>query len=180
MSYKNYLLLLASVLASCVHSADTHDQPLSSFEASSLCQKTEVALVSCQMDEPQQRMLAICHAKDLPEVYYRLGTHDKVDQGVTFTVQNPLLRWIDSSAYTTYFGFKDSDQYYNIGVPQETHGAKVFMDIFDQQGQEVANLSCINNSFVDKTLASPAIIDLDDKEIYKHGVNFPYDYYTNE
>lgn len=179
MSYKNYLLLLSLALASCVNSTENDEKPLASFDSSSLCQTTEIALVSCQMDEPQQRLLAICHAKDSQEVHYRLGTQSNMDADKAFSANAPLLRWLDSSAYTTYFGFKHNDQYYSVGVPQEAHGAKVFMDIFDKQGKEVSNLSCTDNSFAQKALASPAIIDLSDQEMYQHGTNFPYDYYTN-
>lgn len=193
MSYKIGLILLPLLLLSCIDNEDVEPThlTLTNTEAvatevsesallspSSLCQDSEIAMVSCQMDEPQARLLSICQTNATQKVHYRLGTPDNISVDKTFTEQQPLLRWVDSSAYTTYFGFQDNGQYYSVGVPQETHGAKVFMDAYDQEGQAVAHLSCTSNSFADKAVASPAIIDLSNEDIYNHGINFPYDYYN--
>ncbi len=184
MSYHIGFMLMPLMLLSCVNDNNTivYDDPLTlkSTAQSSLCQKTEIAVVSCQLDEPERRLLALCHSTDTQKVHYRLGHQGQIDSTQMFTEQKPLLRWVDSSAYTTYFGFKKSNQYYSIGVPQETHGAKVFVDIIDKHGQESSSISCVNNSFEHKMLASPAIMDLSDDEVYKQGINFPYDYYTNQ
>lgn len=54
------------------------------------------------------------------------------------------------------------------------------MDISNERGQKLSSLSWVTNSFEQNTLTSPAIIDLSDEEVYKHEVNFSYDYYKNK
>lgn len=181
MNYKGWVVFLPLILVSCVDNTQIEPNYLSSSEpmSLSLCKTTEVAVVSCQVDEPQGRMLSICHSNETQKVHYRIGIQDNINSSKEFTKHDPLLRWVDSSAYTTYFGFEKGEKYYSIGVPQETQGAKVFMDISNEKGQELYSLSCVTNSFEQKILTSPAIIDLSDEEVYKQGVNFPYDYYKN-
>ena len=194
MSYKNYLIVLPLIVVSCTSNPNIDTTPtdnnsqLKSTDSLSLCQKTEVAVVACQIDEPQGRLLAICHSNEInntnvtndgPKVHYRLGTLSNIDSSKAFTKHNPLLRWVDTSAYTTYFGFKQNNKYYSVGVPQETDGAKVFIEIFDEKGQALSGLSCISNSFEHKMLTSPAILDLSDEDVYQQGGHFPYDYDTN-
>lgn len=162
-----------------------NNSQLKSTDSLSLCQKLEVAVVACQIEEPQGRLLAICHSNEISNtnvsqtVHYRLGTPSNIDSSKAFTKHKPLLRWVDTSAYTTYFGFKQNNKYYSVGVPQETEGAKVFIEIFDEKGQALSGLSCINNSFEHEMLTSPAILDLSDEDVYQQGGHFPYDYDTN-
>lgn len=129
----------------------------------SLCIADEIPVVSCEIDEPQSRVVSICGSADSQSAIYRFGKKDKVELSKKFTSREPLKRTLVYSAYTTYFDFENNGYRYIISVPEEAYGVRAFIDVVSPNGSTNTK-ECINNSFEEKKLVSSAIIDLDESE----------------
>ncbi|MGO3889203.1 MAG: hypothetical protein ACTJHI_11075 [Psychrobacter sp.] len=142
------------------HKTETYAEEKSS---ESLCIADEIPVVSCEIDEPQSRVVSICGSADSQSAIYRFGKEDKVELSKHFTSREPLKRTLVYSAYTTYFHFKNDGYRYIIGVPEEAYGVKAFIDIVSPNGSTNTK-ECTTNSFAEKKLVSPAIIDLEESK----------------
>ena len=129
----------------------------------SLCIAGEIPVVSCEINEPQTRIVSICGSTDSQSAVYRFGKKDKVELSKHFTSREPLKRTLVYSAYTTYFHFKNDGYRYIIGVPEEAYGVRAFIDIVSPNGSTNTK-ECTTNSFAEKKLVSPAIIDLEESK----------------
>lgn len=129
----------------------------------SLCIAGEIPVVSCKINEPQTRIVSICGSTDSQNAVYRFGKKNKVELSKHFTSREPLKRTLVYSAYTTYFHFKNDGYRYIIGVPEEAYGVKAFIDIVSPNGSTNTK-ECTTNSFAEKKLVSPAIIDLEESK----------------
>lgn len=157
------------VISAC---ANTYDKSALSNETNinseaesldSLCIAGEIPVVSCEIDEPQSRIVSICGSTDSQSVVYRFGKKDKVELSKNFTSKEPLKRTLVDSAYTTYFHFKNDGYRYIIGVPEEAYGVRTFIDIVSPNSSTNTK-ECTTNSFKEKKLLSSAIMDLEESE----------------
>lgn len=138
-----------------------------------LCVSDEIMIASCRLDEKQGRVISLCSGGELGTVNYRIGTKSNVELDVAFTRTVPISRWVDVATYTTYFGFKRSGYAYVFGVPQETMGARAFLEV-NRQGALGKSYTCIDNSYGEKELKSPAIVEVEDDAV-RGGGRFPPD-----
>ena len=155
------------VISAC---ANTYDKPEFSNKtdtyaeeenSESLCIAGEIPVVSCEIDEPQSRIVSICGSADSQSAVYRFGKKDKVELSKHFTSKEPLRRTLIYSAYTTYFHFKNDGYRYIIGVPEEAYGVRTFIDIVSLNSS-INTKECTTNSFEEKKLVSAAIVDLEE------------------
>jgi hypothetical protein len=137
-----------------------------------LCQREEIMIASCQIDENLKRILSICSSGDRKSIAYRFGTKSKIEMEVDFSRHRRVSRWDDSWTHTIHFGFKIGEYGYILGVPQETYGAKAFLDV--TKGDTLIKSSqCLENSFGEKALLSEAIVDIPDAAVRDSGFIFP-------
>jgi hypothetical protein len=139
-----------------------------------LCEPDEIMIASCNLDEKINRTLSFCASTDNKKILYRFGTKSTIELIKGFSSENPVFRWIDTTTYTTYFGFRSSGYAYAFGVPQETLGAKAFLDVTNLN-RPVMTHTCTGNSFGRKSIVSEAIKDIDDNLVRGSGFIFPPD-----
>lgn len=137
-----------------------------------LCKAKEIMIASCQLDETKTRILSFCSTADKNKVVYRFGKKTNLELKVAFSGANRMWRWLDAATYTTYFGFRKGIYGYSFGVPQETYGAKAFLDI-TKGGELIRSQNCIDNSFGEKHLLSEAIHDVTDGSVRNNNFLFP-------
>lgn len=138
----------------------------------SLCASDEVMIASCHLNEKKHRVLSFCASPDKRTVSYRFGISSKIELNAVFSNESPLSRWVDVANYTVYLGFRRGKYSYVFGVPQETLGAKAFLDVA-RDYKDVMNVECTNNSFGEKRLTSKAIQDIEDENVRSNGFLFP-------
>lgn len=134
-----------------------------------LCSKKEIVVASCGVG---RKILSFCSNQDGSVVAYRYGVKTKIELGVIFSPKNPLSRWVDAATYTTYLGFRRGKYSYSFGIPQETLGAKAFLDI-SRSGSLVSSQLCTGNSAGKKNLIGDAIVEVDDNVVRDGGFIFP-------
>lgn len=138
----------------------------------SLCTSDEVMIASCHLKEKKNRTLSFCASSDKKKVSYRFGSNSKVELDTVFSIEGPLSRWVDVVTYTVYFGFRHGRYSYVFGVPQETLGAKAFLDVA-RDNKNVMSAECTDNSFGEKSLSSEAILEVEDGSIRNNKFLFP-------
>ena len=154
-------LLLSSFLSTYAYSSEE-----------TLCKADEIMIASCQIDEKKSRNLSICSDSDKEKIIYRFGRKNNIEMSVIFSRENRLSRWLDIGTYTTYFGFRKGDYGYSFGVPQQTYGAKAFLDI-TWKDRLIQNHDCVGNSFGETNLLSAAVLDVPDGSIRDNNFLFP-------
>lgn len=90
----------------------------------------------------------------------------------TFRAIRPLFRWVDKATYTTYFGFRTGEYGYVVGVPQQTFGAKAFLEVL-KLNKTIMSKTCTANSFGSERLKSVAIKELEDGSVRAQHFSFP-------
>lgn len=138
----------------------------------SLCTSDEVMIASCNLNEKKNRVLSFCASPDKKIVNYRFGFSSKIELDAVFSSEAPLSRWVDVATYTVYLGFRRGKYSYVFGVPQETLGAKAFLDVA-RDNKDVISAECTDNSFGEKNLSSKAIQDVEDESVRNNGFLFP-------
>lgn len=103
---------------------------------------------------------------------YRFGTKSKIELDAAFSSKAPISRWVDSATYTTYFGFRRAEYAYVFGVPQETFGAKAFLEVTKENRPHMSS-ECTDNSFGEKEMDSKAIQEVKDSVVRDNGFVFP-------
>lgn len=137
-----------------------------------LCTLDEVLIASCHLSEKKKRIISFCASADKNLVSYRFGLGSAVELDAVFSNEVPLSRWMDIATYTVYFGFRRGGYSYVFGVPQETLGAKAFLDV-ERGNKNVMSVDCTDNSFGEKNLNSKAIQDVEDESVRGNGFLFP-------
>jgi hypothetical protein len=149
----------------CLISSATADE-------ANLCFKEETYIGGCHLAEKKSRLLSFCAQGR--NVIYRFGSEKKLEMEYFFSKDRPLTRWVDKATYTTYFGFRSGRYGYSFGVPQQTFGARAFLEV-TQGNQTVMSRRCTQNSFGKEDLESEAIREADDAKIRISGFVFPPD-----
>ena len=139
-----------------------------------LCEPDEIMVASCRLDEKKNRILSFCASADSKTIFYRFGTGSTVELMKNFSSENPVFRWIDAATYTTYFGFRSSEYAYVFGVPQETLGAKAFLEV-TSLNRSVMSRTCTDNSFGRKSIVSEAVREIEDSVVRGADFLFPPD-----
>lgn len=137
-----------------------------------LCEPDEVIVASCRLDEKKNRVLSFCTSADSKTIFYRFGTRSTIELVRGFSSKNPVFRWVDAATYTTYFGFRSSGYAYVFGVPQETLGAKAFLEV-TSLNRPVMSRTCTDNSYGRKSIISEAIKEVEDSDVRESGFLFP-------
>jgi hypothetical protein len=137
-----------------------------------LCMEREVEVAGCVFDEVKSKQFSFCASADGERVNYRFGHSPDFEMEHIFSAKKPLLRWVDKATYTTYFGFRIGEYGYSFGVPQQTFGAKAFMEV-TQKNVTVMERECTQNSFGEENLSNESIMDVDDEKIRNNGFVFP-------
>ncbi|UOK35910.1 hypothetical protein [Pseudomonas palleroniana] len=143
-------------------------------EENSLCALAETKIASCETTKG--KLVSICSGNNKVDVYYRFGELLGTELEVKFRQEKKLYRWLDLNTYITFLGFENGGYLYVFGVPQETLGARAFLNV-RKAGSAFTyedTFTCNSNSFGDKTLASQVITDVaDDLVRTKEGLVFP-------
>lgn len=134
-----------------------------------LCLQSETVIASCRIGGKE---ISFCSAQSGGYVAYRYGVKSNIELRVKFDKKYPLSRWVDLATYTTYLGFRRGRYTYSFGMPQETLGARAFLDI-SRDDLLVASLSCAENSFGEKGLVSDAVVEVRDDLVRSNGFVFP-------
>ncbi|WP_139208485.1 MULTISPECIES: hypothetical protein [unclassified Pseudomonas] len=163
----NIKYLLGSILLMLSPTTTTAQEP-----EANLCTPNEIMIASCRLDEKKQRTVSFCSSADQKRVTYRIGTVSTMEMDVTFPEDSRLYRWVDRATYTVYFGFRVMKYAYIFGVPQETFGAKAFLDV-TKQDKDLMSRTCTSNSFGEKMLDSAAIQEVSDDLVRGNGFLFP-------
>lgn len=137
-----------------------------------LCEFDEFVVASCRLGEIRNRLVSFCGSADAKTIFYRFGTEARIELIKGFSSGDPVFRRIDAATYTTYFGFRVSKYAYVFGVPQETLGAKAFLEVTGLNG-DVMNRTCTGNSYGRKTVVSEAIEEVGDAVVRGFGYLFP-------
>lgn len=136
------------------------------------CVKNETLIAGCHLDEQKQRSVSLCSSADKETITYRFGTPEKDEMTQTFRATRPLFRWVDKATYTTYFGFRTGEYGYVVGVPQQTFGAKAFLEVL-KLNKTIMSKTCTANSFGSERLKNVAIKELDDGSVRAQHFSFP-------
>lgn len=137
-----------------------------------LCEPNEVMIASCHLSERKNRIVSLCASADGAMVFYRIGKEQNMELVNGFSKRRVLSRWVDKATYTTYFGFRLPPYAYVLGVPQQTYGAKAFLDVYrDDKG--IMLRVCTDNSFGETTFRSEAIREVPDDVVRGNGFLFP-------
>jgi hypothetical protein len=139
-----------------------------------LCYADEYMIASCRLDEAKSRILSFCAGANNKIIFYRFGTVSMTELTRLCSSENPVFRWIDAATYTTYFGFRSSGYAYVFGVPQETLGAKAFLEV-TSLNRSVMSRTCTDNSFGRKTIVSEAVREVEDSVVRGADFLFPPD-----
>lgn len=143
-------------------------------EEADLCAAAETKIASCETTKG--KIVSVCSGDNRVEAYYRFGTPLDVELEVKFHQGRSLYRWVDLNTYITFFGFRRGGYLYVLGVPQETFGARAFINV-RKAGSDFSygdTFTCRSNSFGEKMLASKAITDVVDEAVRtKEGLVFP-------
>lgn len=134
-----------------------------------LCSRKEAVIASCKIG---RKVLSFCANQDGSLVSYRYGVKSKIELGVIFNSENPLNRWVDAATYTTYLGFRRGKYSYSFGIPQETLGAKAFLDV-SRENSIIKSLLCTGNSQGMKSFSGSAIVEIDDDSVRSNKFIFP-------
>lgn len=139
---------------------------------SNLCKTSEIMIASCHLHEGKKRVVSLCASADGAMVFYRIGKEQNMELVNGFSKRRVLSRWVDKATYTTYFGFRLPPYAYVFGVPQQTYGAKAFLDVYrDDKG--IMLRVCTDNSFGETALRSEAIREVPDDVVRGNGFLFP-------
>lgn len=139
-----------------------------------LCEPDEIMVASCRLDEEKNRILSFCASADSKTMLYRFGTGSTIELMKSFSSENPVFRWVDAATYTTYFGFRSSGHAYVFGVPQETLGAKAFLEV-TSLNRPAMTRTCTENSSGRKSIVSEAIKEVADNVVRGSDFLFPPD-----
>jgi hypothetical protein len=140
---------------------------------STLCSLDEVVIASCHISA-KNKIVSFCSSSDREKISYRFGVVSKIELEAVFSNNIPLSRWVDVATYTVYLGFKRREYNYVFGVPQETLGAKAFLDV-TKGSESIMSAVCTDNSFGEKNLINTAIRDMEDESVRSNGFLFPPD-----
>lgn len=171
MNLKKIILCFFSLLLSDYTNAK-------SFNKISLCKVDEIDLVSCQINEPKKRIVSICHDKRKNVTEYKFGKKNKIELTQIFTPEKNLLRWTDVATGTVYFGFKNGQAYYSLGVPQKRYGAKTFLEVTSTNQKMLFQKECTENSFGETDKKLSTIKNVPDDKVRNGGFDFPAMFYT--
>lgn len=141
----------------------------------SLC-GAEKEIASCSIHK-EGLMVSLC-AKPTGEVAYYEADSSGIHKRYIFSSDLPLYRWLDKS-YTTYFGFDDQGKSHILAVPEERFGAKAFL-IEKEAGINIGLgifKTCDANSFGEKDLKNPVIVEVPDDFMSQSESIFPPGYY---
>lgn len=105
---------------------------------------------------------------------------NKIELIKFFDKKNNLLRWTDISTGTIYFGFKNNETLYSLGVPSEAYGSKVFLEAFTNKGKNLFEKECTTNSFGETRKKTNTIKDVEDSVIRNSGFDFPVMFFKND
>lgn len=122
----------------------------------------------------KNRVLSFCAGADKKIVNYRFGLSSKVELDAVFSSEVPLSRWVDTATYTAYLGFRQAKYSYVFGVPQETLGAKAFLDV-TKDNKDLMSAECADNSFWKKDLGTEAIKEVENEFVRSNSFIFPPD-----
>ncbi|MBH3346332.1 hypothetical protein I5O09_21640 [Pseudomonas parafulva] len=138
----------------------------------SLCSLGRDVIFTCLLDDGKGGVVSLCKGSAPLTVDYLQGTDKGIESKTVFRRDEPIFRWVDAATYTTYFGFKRAGSSYVFGDPQETFGAKAFLEL-SKSGGQVETVRCHDKSFGDKEFDSPAISDVPDEVVRGSGFEFP-------
>ncbi|KAB0568853.1 hypothetical protein JBE38_07085 [Pseudomonas sp. ICBG1301] len=139
---------------------------------SSLCKPSEKMIASCHLHEGKNRVVSLCASADSTLVFYRIGKEQNMELVSGFSKRRVLSRWVDKATYTTYFGFRLPPYSYVFGVPQQTYGAKAFLEAY-RDDKEIMLRVCTENSFGETALISEAIREVPDDLVRGNDFLFP-------
>ena len=122
----------------------------------------------------KNRVLSFCASADKKIVNYRFGLSSKVELDAVFSSEAPLSRWVDTATYTVYLGFRRAKYSYVFGVPQETLGARAFLDVA-KDNKDLMSAECTDNSFWEKDLGTEAIKEVENEFVRSNSFIFPPD-----
>ena len=137
-----------------------------------LCLTHESLIAGCRLDEQKQRSVSLCSSADKETITYRFGTLEKFEMTQIFRATSPLFRWVDKATYTTYFGFRTGAYGYVVGVPQQTFGAKAFLEVL-KLNKTIMSKTCTSNSFGSEHVDNAAIRELEDSSVRAQHFSFP-------
>jgi hypothetical protein len=137
-----------------------------------LCRINEIVIASCRLDEAKGRVVSFCANTNKNIVTYRVGSNSDLEMDIKFSKRKPVSRWLDIGTYTTYFGFRREAYSYVFGVPQESLGAKAFLEVI-KNDKIIASLDCTDNSYGEKNIDSEAIISVGDDSVRDNEFLFP-------
>lgn len=138
----------------------------------SLCNSGRDTIFTCRLGDGETGIVSLCKGRTPRTVDYLQITDKGVESTIVFDRDKPIFRWVDSATYTTYFGFKELDGSYVFGNPQETCGAKAFLEVSEDGGLS-KTVRCRENSFGDKNFDSPAINEISDEVVRRSEFEFP-------
>jgi hypothetical protein len=144
--------------------------PISKGAEATLCSSDEVVIASCHLNERSNRIVSFCASAD--KINYRFGSSSKMELIAVFSSEDRLSRWVDRATYTVYLGFERAKYSYVFGVPQETLGAKAFLDV-SKHHKNLMSAECTDNSFGEKDLVSQVIQEVEDNFVRDNGFIFP-------
>ena len=137
-----------------------------------LCSFDEVMVASCHLDDGKSGIVSFCASTSEQIITFRSGSVSNKGSSVVFSEINPISRWVDAATYTVYLGFRLGRYSYVFGVPQETLGAKAFLDVVED-GEDLITEKCTDNSFGQKRLANGAIQEVEDEFVRGNEFMFP-------
>lgn len=156
-----FLLLFACCLSASTYADET-----------SLCKASEITIASCHLDEAKDRTISFCANGSNNTVNYRFGSTSNLEMNIQFSPKKPVNRWLDVATYTTYFGFRRASYSYVFGIPQESLGARAFLDIA-KNDKILVSLYCTDNSYGEKNIDSESIINVPDDSVRNNDFLFP-------
>lgn len=137
-----------------------------------LCKSFEVNVVSCEVEGRKKKVISICagssdNGRTFDNIRYLFGQKNNIQLEYSVKQNNTkskMYRGVDNGTFTTYFGFKNGEYFYVIGVPEERYGAKAFLNIF-KNNEIITSLQCKTNSFGMKNIQSNLLTTVDGNEL---------------
>ncbi|WP_223515943.1 hypothetical protein [Pseudomonas sp. GL-R-26] len=137
-----------------------------------LCKADEMVIASCRLSEAKGRVVSFCASANKKTISYRVGSNSDLEMNIQFSNKKPVSRWLDVGTYTTYFGFRRAAYSYVLGVPQESLGARAFLEVA-KNDKILTSVDCVDNSYGEKNIDSEAIINVQDDLVRSNGFLFP-------
>lgn len=156
---------LEIILASIFATVNAYSQSLKNTEDPTLCTGNEISVVSCAIAAPKNKIVSVCaiqRDKSITGIEYRFGKKAAVEMTypVNEKTKNKIYRGTLRATHTKIFGFKINEYFYVIGVPQESFGARAFLQI-RKNGSIVKNMQCTSNSFGESEIESNFLTEVD-------------------